>query len=170
MIAPRSTPGASAGQHSICVLLLSDRATLTAQDAARHLRIVPWPERTRRQIDEGQPGSFSAAELTVRSDSPRATLTRPHKDDRADAIAFGGDRYEDSIVVSLSRAVCTFYATQGLRHLHEIRVSESASGRLADGQYHVFWNGSAPTGASDEMRMLVDKFALPRRRRLGEST
>ena len=108
----------------------------------------------------GQPGSFSAAELTVRSG---AKLTRPQKDDRADAVAFGGDRYEACIVASLSRAVRDFYARQGLRHLHEIRVSEAASGRLADGQYHVLWNGTAATGSSDEMRMLVDTIAVPRR-------
>lgn len=170
VIAPRPVPGAFAGQHSICVLLLSDRATLTAQDAARHLRVVPWVGRTRRNIERGQPGSFSAAELTVRSDAPRSILTRPQKDDRADAVVFGGDRYEDSIVVSLSRAVRTFYATQGLRHLHEIRVSEKASARLKDGQYHVFWSGSSGAGHSDEMRMLIDKFAVPRRRRLGGNT
>ena len=168
VVAPRPAPrGPSGAQHYICVLLLSDRRTLTREDAARHLRIVPWGDRTRRRIEQGQPGSFSPAELTVRSG---ATLTRPQKDDHADAVAFGGDRYESCIVASLSRAVRSFYAKQGLRHLHEIRVSETASGRLADGQYQLLWNGSAAGGPSDEMRMLVDRFAVPRRRGLAANT
>jgi Calcineurin-like phosphoesterase len=162
VIAPRTgSQGTYGVQRSVCVLLLSDRPALSREDAARHLRIVPWKQRARRRIEQGQPGSFSPAELTVRSG---ATLERPQKDDHADAVAFGGDRYERSVVASLSRAVRSFYARQGLRHLHEIRVSEAASGRLADGQYHVFWNGTTAGGSSDEMRMLVDRFAVPRRR------
>jgi hypothetical protein len=168
VIAPRTAPqGSPDSRHSICVLLLSDRRTLTAEDAARHLRIVPWAERTRRQIGQGQPGSFRATELTVRSGS---RLERPQKDKHGDGVVFGGDRYEGSVVASLSRAVREFYARQGLRHLHEIRVSEAASGRLADGQYHLLWNGSAASGPSDEMRMLLDRFAAPRRRDLPAKT
>jgi Calcineurin-like phosphoesterase len=171
VIAPRAAPeGPPAAQRSVCVLLVSDRPTLTAQEAARHLRVVAWAERGRRRVEQGQPGSFSPAELTVRSDAPQGRLTRAQKDDRADLVVFGGDRYENSIVASLSRAVRTFYATQGLRHLHEIRVSERASARLHDGQYHVLWNGSGDGGPSDELRLLVDHFAVPRRRRLAGDT
>jgi hypothetical protein len=171
VIAPGSVPeGAPTAQRCVCVLLVTDRPTLTADEAARHLRVVPWAERDRRRIEKGQPGSFSPADLTIRSDAPGGKLTKAQKDDRGDLVVFGGDRYEDSIAASLSRAVRTFYATQGLRHLHEIRVAERASARLPDGQYHVFWNGSADGGPSDELRMLVDHFAVPRRRRLAADT
>jgi hypothetical protein len=164
VIAPRPAPqGPSGVQHSLCLLLLSDRPALTAEDAARHVRIVPWDERTRRQAAP----AFRASELTVRSG---ATLERPQRDKQGRAVSFGGDRYERCIVASLSRAVRDFYARQGLRHLHEIRVSEAASGRLADGQYHVLWNGSTASGPSDEMRLLVDRFAVPRRGRLTADT
>ena len=91
VIAPRPAPqGPPGAQHSICVLLLSDRPTLTAEDAARHLRIVPWDERTRRQV-----GSRPSA----RASSPCAAaprLERPQKDKHGDAVVFGGDRYEGS--------------------------------------------------------------------------
>lgn len=171
VIAPRSAhEGAPTAQRSVCVLLVSDRPVLTAQDAARQLRIVPWAQRDRRWVEQGQPGSFSPADLTVRSDAPDGKLTKAQKDDRGDLIVFGGDRYEDSIAVSLSRAVRTFYATLGLRHLHEIRVAERASARLPDGQHHVLWNGSRDGGPSDELRMLIDHFAAPRRRRLAAGT
>ena len=164
VIAPRPAPQGPAGaQHTISVLLLSDRPTLTAEDAARHLRIVPWKERTRRQV----PATFGASELTVRSG---AALERPQKDKHGVAVVFGGDRYERCIVASLSQKVRELYAEQGLRHLHEIRVSEQASGRLPDGPYHVLWNGSAPSGLSDEMRLLVDRIAVPRRRRIAAKT
>ena len=164
VIAPRPAPqGPPGAQHSLCVLLLTDRPTLTAEDAARHLRIVPWDQRTRRQVGP----TFGPSELTVRSG---ARLERPQNDNHGAAVVFGGDRYESSIAASLSLAVRGFYAKQGLRHLHEIRVSEQASGRLADGQYHVLWNGSTPSGLSDEMRMLVDRFAVPRRKGLPAKT
>ena len=164
VIAPRPAPqGPPGAQHSLCVLLLTDRPTLTAEDAARHLRIVPWDQRTRRQVGP----TFGPSELTVRSG---ARLERPQNDNHGAAVVFGGDRYESSIAASLSLAVRGFYAKQGLRHLHEIRVSEQASGRLADGQYHVLWNGTTPSGLSDEMRMLVDRFAVPRRKGLPAKT
>ena len=151
----RYTQGPSGAQRAICALVLTDRPTLTAADAARHLRIVPWGDRTRRHIPQGQAGSFGAAELTVRSG---AQLARPQKDNHAEAVAFGGDRYETCVVGSLSRAVRDFYARQGLRHLHEIRVSEAASGRLADGQYHLLWNGhrgNRPLGRDADARRPV---------------
>jgi hypothetical protein len=145
VIAPGAAPppGAS-GPHvarSATVLLLSNRETLTSADAARYLRVVPWEQRTRAYIPEGQPGCFAATDLRVRSDSPAGVLTRSQTDGRGDAISFGGDRYEDSIIGSLSKAVRSFYARQGLRYLHEVRISEQACAKLADGQYHHFWNG-----------------------------
>lgn len=156
VVAPRQAPqGPPGAQHTICVLLLSDRPTLTPQDAARHLRIVRWQDRANRQAGRG----FNASELTVRSG---AVLERGQADDQGQAVVFGGDRHERCVAASLSRAVRRFYADQGLRHLHEIRVSEAATGRLPDDQYHLFWAGTT-SGPSDEMRMLVDRFARPRR-------
>ena len=176
VVAPRRGPGPSSSdsavQRSLCVLLLSDRKTLTADDAARYLRIVPWADRARRHIAPGQPGSFSRAELRVRNDIPAGTLSRRHKDGRADAVQFGGGRYENSVVASLARAVRTFYARHGLRYLHEVRISEHACQKLGDDQYHLFWNGRPATegSPSDEMTLLIDRFARPRRNALAGNT
>ena len=95
-------------------------------------------------------------------------LTRSQTDGRGGAISFGGDRYEDSIVGSLSRAVCSFYARQNLRCLHEVRISEQACAKLADGQYHLFWNGdpTAPEAQLEEMNLLINHFAILNRRAL----
>ncbi len=158
-----STVPPAAGQAS--VLLLSNRPAMTAGDAARNLRVVPWAQRARRYIPSGQPGCFAPTELTVRTDSPATPLLQPQHDDRGDAVRFGGDG-QSSIAVSLARPVRRFYERQGLRYLHEIRISEAACAKLPDGQYHLFWNGrpNAESDPSDEMKLLLDQYALPTRR------
>jgi Calcineurin-like phosphoesterase/Hemopexin len=169
VIAPSTTPKRDPAGRSIAraasVLLLCNRQTLSAEDAARHLRIVTWKERTRRYIADGQPGCFTAADLEVKSDVPESPLTRPHRDDRGEAVWFGGQSYENSVVASLSRKVRSFYEAQGLRYLHEIRISEDACAKLPDDLYHLFWNGSPGTegSASAELELLLDKYARPTR-------
>jgi Calcineurin-like phosphoesterase/Hemopexin len=169
VIAPSTTPTRDPATRSVArtasVLVLCNRQTLSAEDAARHLRIVPWKERTRRYIADGQPGCFTAADLEVKSDVPATPLTRPHRDDRGEAVWFGGQSYENSIVASLSRKVRSFYEAQGLRYLHEIRISEEACAKLPDDLYHLFWNGSPGTdgSASAELELLLDKYAQPTR-------
>lgn len=167
VIAPGTAQGSRipAPARQASVLLLSNRPTLTAEDAARDLRVVPWVQRARRYIPSGQPGCFTAAELTVRTDSPTTPLLQPAHDDRGDAVRFGADG-QSSISASLARPVRRFYERQGLRYLHEIRISEAACARLPDGQYHLFWNGrpNAESDPSDEMKLLLDQYALPTRR------
>jgi phosphatidylserine/phosphatidylglycerophosphate/cardiolipin synthase-like enzyme len=170
VIAPRTgqTAGSStpSSAHQASVLLLSNRPTLTAEEAARNLRIVPWEQRTRRYVASGQPGSFAAAELAVRTDSPASALFQAQHDDRGDVVRFGGDGPHNAITASLARSVRGFYERQGLRYLHEIRISEAACAKLPDGQYHMFWNGSADDEGSPsaEMKLLLDEYALPTRR------
>jgi peptidoglycan hydrolase-like protein with peptidoglycan-binding domain len=175
VINPRPTgspkPLDSDTSRSICALILSDSPKLTSHDAAQYLRIVPWSDRNRRQIPAGQPGSFDANDIEVRGDVHGTGLSIPVSDDQCDAIAFGGvgDQKKDPIVVGLARRVRDFYR-QKLPFLYEIRVSESASARLAEGQYQLFWNGSAAQGQpSDEMSFLIEAFAKPQRRKLGAS-
>jgi hypothetical protein len=169
VIAPSTTPMRDPGGRSVArsasVLLLCNRQALSAEDAAHHLRIVTWKERTRRYIADGQPGCFTAADLEVKSDALASPLTRPHRDDRGEAVWFGGQGYENSVVASLSRQVRSFYEAQGMRYLHEIRISEEACAKLPDGQYHLFWNGSpgAEGSPSAELQLLLDKYALPTR-------
>ena len=169
VIAPSTTPKRDPAGRSVArsasVLLLCNQQTLSAEDAAHHLRIVTWKERTRRYIADGQPGCFTAAELEVKSDVPASPLTRPHRDDRGEAVWFGGQSYENSVVASLSRKVRSFYEAQGLRYLHEIRISEEACAKLPDGLYHLFWNGSPGTegSTSGELELLLDKYAQPTR-------
>lgn len=169
VIAPRGNPpaGAPSGvQHRLCVLLLCERERLTPQDVAEHLRIVPWSQRTRRHIRAGEPGSFAAADLEVRSDVPAGTLTRRARDDHGVAVVFGGDRPGLGVVASLSSEVRRFYTAQGLRHLHEVRVAERACVALTGTDpYHVFWNAAQPGegSGSDELSLLLSAHAVPRR-------
>jgi hypothetical protein len=161
----------------ICAVILSNKRFLSKEEAARFLRIVPWPERERRNIPSGQPGSFDVADIQVINDDGGKRLVWPNKDERCDAVVFGGSRSpnpdanpeENPIAVSLSRHVREFYKKAGLEYLHEIRVSEAASARLADGQFHLFWNSETGRAneSSDEMKLLLEGFARPRRKELG---
>lgn len=167
VVAPRQDPPAdptqSGVQHRITVLLLSDREHLTADDAASHLRLVPWDRRASRQ----QAGTFDPQELGVRD---AGALSRPQSDDRGDAVVFGASRYEDSVCASLAKRVRDFYKANGLTHLHQITVSEGATARLTDGQYHVFWEtpGDQDDEPSAELQFLIERFAAPRRLGAGD--
>lgn len=176
VIAPRPTgpddPLASSPTRAICALVLSNRKYLSKEDAARYLRIVTWTDRTRRDVAAGPESSFSPSEIQVRNDAAGGwqQLTRSQSDKLSQAVVFGNDRDgNNGIVVSLARRVREFYRKQGLAYLHEIRVSESASARLRDERYHLLWNSEAADEhkPSDEMRLLVDAFARPRRKALG---
>jgi N-acetylmuramoyl-L-alanine amidase/3',5'-cyclic AMP phosphodiesterase CpdA len=167
-------PLATSATRGICVLLLSDQPNLGKEDAAQYLRIVPWPQRTRRQIAAGQPGSFRVDDIQVVNDDGGKKLSFPVKDELCDAVVFGvrrgGEKNvdEDAIVVSLSRHVRDFYRKNGLQYLHEIRISEAASAKLAPAQYQLFWDNDVSEGASsDEVQLLLEGFAKPQRAKLG---
>jgi len=173
VIAPRNPPAESAmsqcdATRCICVLLLSDRRYLSKEEAARYLRYVPWPERGRRHIPVGQIGSFAEVDLEVKNDG---LLIPGKKDDFAIRIAFGGNRDGNNVIaVDLAKYVKDFYAQRGMSYMHEIRISEAASGQLKDGQYHLFWNNEVPNEKvpSDEMTLLLRDYARPLRQKLGE--
>lgn len=170
--ADATNPSDTDASRSICVLIVSDAPRLGKEEAAQYLRVVPWSQRGRRQIAAGQPGSFGIDEVQVRNDDNKR-LSMPVSDELGDAIAFGGAGAAGTdainpVVVSLSKHVRDFYKRNGLPYLYEIRVSEAASARLADGQYHVFWNSDASNNdPSDEMKLLIEAFAKPQRRKLG---
>src|SRR5262245_23537712 len=69
VIAPDSTSPYSDATNSICVLLLSKKSHISKQQAADHLRVVPWNQRHARSDDKGQ--SFTKDEVEVRSDADR---------------------------------------------------------------------------------------------------
>jgi len=176
VIAPRPKPGESAmsdsdAAHTLCVLVISDQQYLSNADAARYLRIVPWAQRGRRFIAAGQPGSFAEIDLEVHNDDPKRPLLEDVRDDaRSDLATFGADRDGvNGIRATLARRVREIYAPQHLRFLNEIRVNERALSALADGRYQVFWNNQQPTeqAPSDEMALLLQAFARPRRAALG---
>ena len=182
VIAPKphgsSDPLASDPANSLCVLIVSDHKYISKEDAARYLRIVPWPNRTRRQIPRGQPGSFNVNDLEVRNDDRGQKLVWPQNDEQGEGVVFGATRSlepgtvegDSPILGSLSRHVREFYRKCGLGNLHEIRVSEGATAKLPPGQYHLFWNDEAARSAaqpSAEMQLLLDRFARPRREGLG---
>jgi predicted MPP superfamily phosphohydrolase len=176
VVAPRTTPGTSPmvqgdATRSICVLVASNRRWLSKAEAARYLRCVPWEQRSRRHIPAGQPGSFREEELVVHNTGqpPELEQTRP-KDRLGGIVTFGANAGGgNGIAANLSKYVRDFYRQQGLEHLHEIRVYETASAQLPDGRYHLFWNNEAvgENVPSDEMTLLLERFARPRRTRLG---
>jgi calcineurin-like phosphoesterase family protein len=183
VIAPRERPAESwmldaNATRCVCVLLLSNRQYLSKADAAKYLRIVPWDKRGQRPVANAA-GSFKEEELAVRNDAAGGAqqLVIPKASDKhGRLVAFGADREgENGIVVTLANRVTDFYKLERLKddrlpYLHEIRVSEAASGRLKDDQYHLFWNNESNESApSDEMALLLRHFARPRREGLGDS-
>jgi hypothetical protein len=179
VISPRDKPptGALAADgdatRCICVLLLSNQRFLSKADAARCLRFVPWDERGRRHIRPREAGSFLEEELSVRNGEASPGLSMPHPKDRlGEVVVFGADRDgKNGIVASLSLRVREFYRQHGLRYLHEIRIYERAMSRLTGPLYHLFWNNESPAAdvPSDEMALLLSKFAPSRRADVGPS-
>jgi hypothetical protein len=165
---PRKEPSLEVdATRCLTLLVLTNRPTLSAEEAAKNLRIVPWSQRGRRYIAEGQAGVFNATDLLVRNDSSGAALTRPQPESATEQlIAFGGGKAgERSIVVNLSSKVRKIYRGWGLEFLHEIRVSEAVTARLAQDTYHLFFNNLKTTeeAPSDELTLLIRRWATPRR-------
>ena len=164
--------------RSICILLLSDEEDLSREDCARFLRYSTWSQRRRRNIKSGAPGSFAAGELAVRS--VLATIGPTDDTKLAEVFQFGGNRTgQNAVGVSLAQYVRRFYQQQGFKYLYEVRVSEAASaGLVSDAAsqglgrepYQLFWNKEVvdEKNPSDEMSLLLDHFATPRRKALGE--
>src|SRR6187399_1398740 len=70
VIAPRKGRTGSPVTDSDCtrcitLLVLSNRETLTKEDASRYLRYVPWAERGRRHIPAGGANAFREEQLAV---------------------------------------------------------------------------------------------------------
>jgi hypothetical protein len=154
----------------ICILLISNLKYLSKTDVSKYLRFVPWKERGQHFIQQGQKGSFAETDIAIVNDVAGAKLTLPGwKDSLGTGISFGGNKNgENAITVKLSDYVRNFYTKSGMPYLHEIRINEQVSGQLQDGQYNIFWNNENPGDdvPSAEMKLLLDKFALPRRQNL----
>jgi lysozyme len=148
----------------ICVLVATNKQTLTPAEAAQHLRCVPWAQRGRRRIEAN---AFAANELAIRSDLGNTPLTLSgRKDPLGEHIRFGTNGGgQNGITACLANRVRDFYRQCGLAFLHEIRVSEAATARLANGQYHLFWNNvqHGEQALSDELTLLLDRFVRPQR-------
>ena len=176
-IAPRSDASGSPFKTSdatrcITLLVLTARQAPSPAEVARGLRYVAWPDRGRRQLAAGNASSFPESEIEVLGETSKSLFALPNsKDQFGELITFGGDADgERGITATLANRVRDFYRAAGLGYLSEIRISERASSRLANGFYHLFWNNSAPgeNAPSDEMALLVAQFARPRRAKLGE--
>src|SRR6185436_8229285 len=150
--------------HCICVLVLSNKKVLTKEDASNYLRYVPWADRGTRYTAAARPGSFAETDLDVKRDMQ--PFPDP-KDQHGVTIRFGANCDDEKpITVKLSNYILNFYKKAGLPYLHEIRLYEHASDRLQDGLYHLFWNNdnSKDDAPSSEMKLLLDRFAYPRRK------
>jgi hypothetical protein len=153
----------------ITLLVVSNRPLLSKQEASRFLRYVPWAERGRRHIAQGATGSFREEDIAVRNEQGPIKLTFPAPaDDRGVMVSFGGDKDgTNSVFGDIHKQVLEIYRREGLSNLHEIRVSEAASDRLQNGLYQLFWNNTSTTedAPSDELQLLITRFATPRRQR-----
>src|SRR5262249_32560253 len=148
---------------------LSNVPTLTSHDAARYLRCVKWEDRKRRTIQAGDPGSFSPDELTVRN----GLVERGGGDQHGKALRFcATQRTVNGGTVGLSKFVRGFYTGNGLKFLHEIRVSEEACARLTSDQYHLFWNKEVPDQSphSNGMNLLLERFVPGRLNAVGPAS
>jgi hypothetical protein len=148
----------------VCVLVLSDHASLTSAHVAERLRYVSWDKRGRRHIRSNPAASFPASEISV----VRRSFVPGRKDSFGQHVRFGHNgSNQHGVTAMLADYVISFYAKPGLKHLYEIRISEAATAKLAQGRYHLFWNNELTNESlpSDEMFMLLAQFARPRRKR-----
>jgi 3',5'-cyclic AMP phosphodiesterase CpdA len=157
----------------ICLLVLAN-GTLTRDDVARSLRYVTWDNRRQRHLPAGaRDSTFAAADITVRPDVKGDPISLSTPGNRLiSLVGFGGGKGENSAIIGgIANEVLSFYRklqfVRPLIHLHEIRISEDASNRLADGRYHLFWNNfdTKDDVPSDEMQLLIDHHAQPLRER-----
>jgi V8-like Glu-specific endopeptidase len=160
VIAPGSRSDAEATK-CITLLVLSNQRALTRDDVARHLRCVPWAERTRRHIAEN---FFAPSDVTILA--PKISFTGANES-QAQLVEFGGTG-ATAIRASLATAVRQRYAND-LPFLHEVRISESRSAKLQDGLYQLFWNNAstAEDAPSDEMAFLLASYARQKGAALG---
>ncbi len=177
VIAPQASGGSEYGDGTrcVCVLLLSDRPQLSASEAADHLRYVPWTQRHTRYLEAASDNSFQEGDLVIHNNEnptqPKQleVPTEDGPDDYVQHVRCGFDEEgENGLIAGLSVKVKEFYAncSKKLRFLHEIRVSQQASGRLAAGLYHLLWvnadENDTEEQISDEMHLLLQEFAQPR--------
>jgi hypothetical protein len=143
----------------LTLLVLTNTSKFPANEVAKRLRVVPWSARTRRHIAEKEAGSFSAEDIVVRADQPGNKLTLPQPRDATEQlIGFGeGAGPINRTIVNLSTTVRKIYKGWGMEFLYEIRLSEAATARLGQGQFHVFFNNLKTTknDPSDEMTLLI---------------
>ncbi len=175
VIAPRDPPSESAmrecdATRCICLLLLSNQRYLSKRQVANSLRYVPWIDRGRRFIPAGEAGSFREEDLVVHNFSSDSRFAQ---DKFGINLPFGANEDDkNGVLATLAKYVRNFYRKlpkrRRLTHFHEIRVYERASGQLADGKYHLFWNNrrAKQNAPSDELQLLLDQFALPRRKKI----
>jgi len=148
----------------VCLLVLSDHPSLSSAHAAQYLRYVSWDTRGRRHIRNNPASSFPASEITVVRRAP----VEGRKDGFGQHLRFGHNgRNQNGITACLSNYVTAFYSRPGLKYLYEIRISETKTASLQQGQYQLFWNNELTNESlpSDEMAMLLGQFARPRRAR-----
>lgn len=160
VVAPGVKSDADAAKN-ITLLVLSNKPSLSSDDVAKNLRCVPWAQRGRRHLAEN---FVAAADVTIHA--PKVSFTGKNES-QAELVEFGGGAVP--IRASLATAVRQRYAKE-LPFLHEIRISESRSAQLANGQYHLFWNNASTTedAPSDEMAFLLAGYAKERGAALGD--
>lgn len=174
VIAPGGSSNAHDASTCISVVLLSTLPTITSEQAAEHLRFVPWEQRRTRYLLPGTSNGFTKEEIEVRSSHVRfgeSVKKGGISDDLAFKISFGYDSSGSyGFSAALSKHVLKLYDGVGYSYLHEVRVSRAGSSRLAAGKYNLFWISSNPddteNNISNEMDLLIKTHATTTRKNL----
>ncbi|GMU81663.1 MAG: hypothetical protein AMXMBFR47_15340 [Planctomycetota bacterium] len=168
VIHPQSGGAGDTSDPTRCLWLLvvSNKENLHKGDVARHLRWAAWDKRHTRWSEAAEQGgefAFQEEELNVTRPVDERSKSRLTK-----VIKFAhvkGD--ERGIVVGLSKFVLDFYASYGLKYLHQIQVYEYAAARLAPhaaaNPVNLYWvnrnRNDTPRERSAEMDLLIEEFA-----------
>lgn len=189
VIAPGGAAKSDDASTCVTVLIISKQKSITSRRAAEHLRFVPWEQRHTRYLPPGTDHGFTEDEIEVRSNPSdgESLLENPgipgvYKDEFALELYFGYHKvkvnkfatdFKNQFSAGLSQYVLDKYKEWEYYYLHEVRVSRAASSRLVPGQYNLFWVNANPNDTeknrSDEMDLLIKRYATPTRKNLKTS-
>lgn len=168
VVAPNiKSPSTDVGDTGrIKLLLVTDKSDLSTTDVAEFLRYVPWKDRATRYMPKS-PGKCSFAENQIWL--KKASSWK--KDELVEAIYFATGK----VVGTLAKFVINFYKKNNLKYMYQVCITETASAALISKKqksvlYHLFWSDLGAANIknldlpSEEMRLLLNKFAKSRKR------
>jgi 3',5'-cyclic AMP phosphodiesterase CpdA len=175
VIDPGNSSKSDDASTCVRVVIITPRSKITKKQAADHLRFALWDQRHTRYYPPGAAHGFLESEIEVRTNPQTLELGGAPQlllygqtDEFVQQIYFGANaKGEDGFIAALSLFVIKKYSEWGYHYVHEIIISRAGSSRLAPNQYNLFWINSnwedTEAEISDEMDLLIKKFAVPAR-------